>query len=59
MTASTQALLDRVPNEQEIRAKLVETQREASLLRSLLRVAKKKPASSATSRQGEVANAVA
>lgn len=42
MAASTEHLLDRIPDEQEVRARLAANQREAAVLRSLLRVAKKK-----------------
>jgi hypothetical protein len=40
--AASQQFLDRIPNEQEVRARLAENVREAAVLRSLLRLAKKK-----------------
>ena len=43
MASDTQSLLDKIPDEQEVRRRIAENQREAALLlRKLLRVAKEK-----------------
>lgn len=42
MANATQQLLDRIPSEGEVRQRLVENLREAAVLRSLLRIARKK-----------------
>lgn len=42
MVAPTEELLNRIPDVAEIAAKLLENQREAAILRSLMRVAKVK-----------------
>ena len=42
MAETTQSLLDKIPDEQEVRRRIAENQREAALLRKLLRVSREK-----------------
>ena len=53
MPAPAQQLLDRIPDEQEVRARLAENLREAAVLRSLLRVAQKKSDAESRNQQGK------
>lgn len=50
---ATEKILDRIPNEQEVRKQLAENLREAAVLRSLLRIAKKKTDADGHTQQGE------